>query len=232
MANNLTDQEIEALILEHRQLAINIARGHRNWASANRPDVDDLEGEALLELCRAARDWDESRSPFRPYVIRRIRWRLQLADQAATYPVKLPDGAHAYIQKIRRANLAGAKTAAEVSAVTGISEQKVSELWPYLQTGRLDLSVAESVPSGSDVPEDIVIREIERANVREVVDSLPSPAKEIVWSRWRFNGDGPIRLDSEIAEELGLPVEQVRHIEESAWAVIRERLHHLDVPDA
>ena len=235
MANQDLTPERARLVEDHLGLAKGIAIKHSNWQSPDRPDRDDLIGEAYMGLVEAGRDWDPERGPFVPYAIKRIKWRLQEADMAKTYPVYMPRSGHKIVGMIRSAITRGAESIAEVAEVTGLNPRKVAELWPYRTTGAADLTVAEAVhESEGPTVDEAAFDSVRKQAVAAAIAGLSDDQRAVVLARFGFGGTAPMTT-AEISEHLGIPESDVRTLELSARDALLEcqtLWDVLDVPDS
>lgn len=205
-----------ALFMEHKVMAERIARGHSKWKSTNRADKEDLVNSAYVALVEATLEWDPQRGPFKPYAIQKIKWALQVSDYKHTFAVHVPLGIQSLIRDIRKAIDAGATTIMEVSQATKINPSKVRQLWDYRNTGFSHFDPAVHDVASMDVPtEDLIDEKDEKAKVRFAISQLPIEQRAIVRARFGFTTGQPMTTD-EIADYLGLFIDDVRAVEEEA----------------
>ena len=220
----------QRLVLDHEGLARSLARRHQNWPSADRPSRDDLIGEAMLELCLAARDWDEARSPFRPYLLQRLKYRFEIADRQHTYPAQVAEKAHARIRKVREAVAAGASTPQLAARATGLNVERVKEVWPLLTPGAAPLEDFDNEAGSQPAPDEEAVRNIERAQLRAAVASLPDELRVVIEARLGYLSGAEMVAD-EIAAALDLPPEVVRSRQVAALVRLRAAMGAVDVTD-
>lgn len=216
----LTKKQSE-LVLEHKSVAERIASSHSKWKAIDRPDREDLINVAYIALCEAAKTWKPESGPFRPWAIKKIKWAIQLEDQAHTHHVHVPVSIHNFIRDIRRAKADGAETIAEVAAKMNANPDKVRKLWSLAENSKafLDEDTFE-IPS-SDVPtEEKVELNEEKTKVAFAISELPGDEQAIISARFGFITGLPMTSD-EIAKHLGLSIEYVRMAEESAVEHLR-----------
>ena len=196
---------------DHLGLARSIAGKHSGWKSADRPDIEDLYGEAYLGLVEAAKDWDPNIGPFIPYAIRRIKYRLHQADLKATYPVHMPNTAHKLVGQIR-----------QVAEAKGIKANKVAELWAYRVTGKADIEPVQYLLEAEQEPVDeAAFDAVRKQTVATALASLTEDERKVTMLRHTFGGNAPMTT-TEIADELGLMVFQVKELEDSARSKLLE----------
>lgn len=211
--NNIDRRE---LVENHIALARSVANKHSGWKSADRPDLEDLYGEAYLGLVEAAKDWDPNIGPFIPYAIRRIKYKLHEADLKATYPIHMPKAAHKLVGQIRAAINAGAETIAEVAEATGINQNKVAELWAYRVTGKADIEpVQYLLEADQESVDEAAFDAVRKQTVAAALASLTEDERQVTMLRHAFGGNAPMTT-TEIADQLGLMVFQVKELEDSA----------------
>lgn len=214
--------EQQALAAEHMSLVAVQARKHRNWPSHDRPSTEELIAEGHLALCEAAMRWKPELGPFKPWAIAAIKRAFIQLDALFSHPVRIPRGTQPLLRAMRDAQRAGASTPSEVAEHTGLKEAKVNELWPYLATGAFYLDEMTEIPD-RQVVETVVEEEDEAARVRNAVGTLPTRQRQVVEARFGWTTGAPL-LASEIADHLGIPLEQVEVAEKRAMAALRSAL--------
>ena len=211
------------LASEHLGLVSALAHKHRNWHSHDRPGIDDLIAEGNLALCLAASNWDPKRgNPFVLHATVLINRAFANLDRAWSHPVSIPKRAVPLLRSMREAQNKGASTPREVAAATGINVTKVQALWSHLFTGFSELEEASHLHAEQSIEEGVEIRE-EEEFVRNAVSALPGRQRQVVEARFGWSTGSPL-LTAEIADYLGLTVEQVEAAEKKAMKTLRSVL--------
>lgn len=217
----MTPEQIENLILEHIDLVKVLARKRRNWASSDRADLEDLQGEGYLALCEAAKTWREDIGPFKPYAIQKIKWALQRADEAATHATHVQYHQQRLANQIRQAMNAGATTVAAVSEATGLAQYKVSELWPYVQSNKMALTDDIQVRDTASLPEEQIEETLMKEALYKAIDNLPEIQKKIGLARFGFTTGEPMSLAQLEKFFPELTTEEIQEAEPAAMASLR-----------
>ncbi len=121
------ESQVEALIHDHRAVAVGLAR---RFSRGPFPDADMVQ-VAMIGLLLAARRYDESIGPFRPYASATVSGELKKHLRSAGWSVRVSRSLQEDVLRVERAGerlvheLGRTPTADEVAVATGLSEDAV-----------------------------------------------------------------------------------------------------------
>lgn len=151
--------------------------------------------------------------------------------------IPLPHRKEDMIRKIKEAAayLSGQNgtepSSAEIAVFLSIPEEKIDRYMSYeYSVSSLD-SETNSEDSGTSIidfladftynPEENYLDKEKRANIRSLVDILPSAEKNVIYMRYNFNGEKNAKTLREISKVVGISPEAVRQIEIRALKHLR-----------
>jgi len=219
----------EQMINANLRLVISIARKYQN---AGEMPMLDLIQEGIIGLIRAAEKFDWRKGfKFSTYATLWIRQSIQrgLADRGRA--IRLPTHVVQRERKIARVErelqvkLGRDPSIDEIAAAADIDPIHVEELVDASRVvTSLDrmvgeesgTSLGELIPDEGTTPSEEVEVSLRDQSVRETVDELPEPAREVIRLRYGLDGDAePLPL-SHIGERLGISPDRVSLIERRA----------------
>jgi RNA polymerase sigma factor (sigma-70 family) len=231
----------EELIERYLPLVVATARSFR----AEGLDFTDLVQEGVVGLLRALERFDPDRgAPFGAYAKPWVRYSLQELRKDFMRPMGLSRQALRELSRLKSEyqRLYVAKghepSLSEVAERAGIDRDRAEELarantWPrslYDEVpadeaplgGRQIVRLSEQVedPVSADAYEEVLDR-IAGAQLRALLTRLSERERDILTARFGLDG-APPELLADIAERLGLGVDQVRRLEQRALAKLRQ----------
>jgi RNA polymerase primary sigma factor len=217
----------ERMINSNLRLVISVARKYQGQGLP----LGDLIQEGMLGLIRAVEKFDWRKGfKFSTYGTLWIRQAIGrgLANSART--VRLPVHITARARKIADAErklaveLERTPTEAEIADAVGLPLDEVADIRRADKgPASLDQGVGEDgetslgdlIPHDGPAVEDEVASDYADEVLREAVDGLPQPEREVVTLRFGLNQDEPVAL-RETGRRLGLSSERVRQLENQA----------------
>ncbi|HEX2234289.1 MAG TPA: sigma-70 family RNA polymerase sigma factor [Thermoleophilaceae bacterium] len=217
----------ERMINSNLRLVISVARKYQGQGLP----LGDLIQEGMLGLIRAVEKFDWRKGfKFSTYGTLWIRQAIGrgLANSART--VRLPVHITARARKIADAErklaveLERTPTEAEIADAVGLPLDEVADIRRADKgPASLDQGVGEDgetslgdlIPHDGPAVEDEVASDYADEVLREAVDGLPQPEREVVTLRFGLNQDEPVAL-RETGRRLGLSSERVRQLESQA----------------
>jgi RNA polymerase primary sigma factor len=217
----------ERMVNSNLRLVISVARKYQGQGLP----LGDLIQEGMLGLIRAVEKFDWRKGfKFSTYGTLWIRQAIGrgLANSART--VRLPVHITARARKIADAErklaveLERTPTEAEIADAVGLPLDEVADIRRADKgPASLDQGVGEDgetslgdlIPNDGPAVEDEVASDFADEVLREAVDGLPEPEREVVTLRFGLNQDEPVAL-RETGRRLGLSSERVRQLEDRA----------------
>lgn len=201
-------------------------------------ELDDLKQEGYIGLCEAVRQYDpEQGASFISYAAFWIRQAMRRYIDNYCDVVRIPVHAREWIQKYHRAVKEYQKyygtepTERALCAMLKVSKEKLHLIQKDARMGQIDslsrptagedeeLTLADMVPSGEDMEED-VMKDLDTAVMeRELwlaVDDLPDNLPAVV--RFRYQ-DG--RTLEQTGQNLGVSRNRIRELEQKAFRLLR-----------
>ena len=199
-------------------------------------EYDDLISEANLGLMRAAEKYDTSTgNRFITYARFWILQALGRFSNQESLPVRLPEHRAEELKKLRSAAFeTGMTDPAGLSLTTGIDEETVRTLLPYIQ-GTASLDAPVCTPSGDEgetlgnlvCPVEVdFLQPIRDSELMEVLQRLPERHRDVLMHRYGVFGHRKMTLQ-EIADSYGITRERVRQIESKALSMCRSLGKHI-----
>jgi RNA polymerase primary sigma factor len=223
----------ERMINSNLRLVISVARKYQGQGLP----LGDLIQEGMLGLIRAVEKFDWRKGfKFSTYGTLWIRQAIGrgLANSART--VRLPVHITARARKIADAErklaveLERTPTEAEIAEAVGLPLDEVADIRRADKgPASLDQGVGEDgetslgdlIPNDGPTVEDEVSSELDNTRLREAVDGLPEPEREVLTLRFGLHEEGPVAL-RETGRRMGLSSERVRQLEDRALRRLRQ----------
>ncbi len=223
----------QRMVNSNLRLVISIAR---KYQGLDMPLLDLIQ-EGILGLMRATEKFDYRRGfKFSTYATFWIREAIQRAIANRARTIRIPVHIGQRERKIGRAQrefaarLGREPTDAELADESGLDVREISEAREAARVvTSLDRPVGEEedttfgslLPSAERGPEEEVDIVLRQDALRDALDRLPEPEREVVKLRYGIDGDDPTPL-SEAGRRLGISPDRVRQLERRALAELAE----------
>jgi RNA polymerase sigma-32 factor len=219
----------DRLIQSCLPFVIRIALEYRKWGVA----LEDIVQQGNLGLLRALRKFDPAREcRLTTYAAYWIRAEIREFVVRAYRVVRLgtTKGERKALRAYRRHGISDAKELADVS---GLSEERVSQLLPLLEARETSLdaspdgvsSLLDRVSSGMLSPEEYFSKDETESGWHTAIESamLELSERERLIVNERFLREDPVTLEA-LGVRLGVSKERVRQLEERARRKLRDEL--------
>ena len=231
---------LERLIQANARLIAKVARRYRCRSYS----LEDLVQEGTLGLILAIERFDAGKGcRLSTYAMHWIRQAIARAVEQNDRLIHVPMHANSEVRRLLKLRedfqREGGRmpTDIELAAMTGLSEDRVSDLLRSVQDA---LSLEAMVGTENDAsllelaedpaatnPEQDALRGAYRQQVRCLVDNLRPRERRVLEERFGFDGRNPRTLD-ELSRQLQISRERVRQIEAQAIRKLRHALHNAD----
>lgn len=229
----------EKLVTSNLRLVIKIAKSF----AGSEVSLTDLIQEGNIGLIRAAEKFDPSLGcRFSTYASYWIKHYITRYIAKTGRMIRIPIRKNDTIKKIMQvredfvSEHGCEPTVSDLSICSGIDEKHVQEVLCYIQPSvSLEIPIFSDDSSlhdvigddKSDAPDDLVMKQELKDELRSALDSLMGNEKEILEMRFGFAGEGECTL-KEAGRHFGISAETVRQIEMRAITKIRQRYQHLE----
>jgi RNA polymerase primary sigma factor len=223
----------ERMVNSNLRLVISIARKYQGLEMP----LLDLIQEGILGLMRATEKFDYRKGfKFSTYATFWIREAIQRAIANRARTIRIPVHIGQRERKIGRAQrdlaarLGREPTDEELAEEAGLDLREIREAREAARVvTSLDRPVGEEedttfgslLPSSDRGPEEEVDIVLRQEALRNALDRLPAPEREVVKLRYGIDGDDPTPL-SEAGRRLGISPDRVRQLERRALAELAE----------
>jgi RNA polymerase primary sigma factor len=217
----------ERMINANLRLVISVARRYHGAGLT----LLDLIQEGILGLIRAVDKFEWRRGfKFSTYATWWVRQAIQRAIASMTREIRVPENVVDLERRVLRtegelsARLGRPPSEEEVAAAAGVTPRRLRALRTVARAvTSLDRPVSEEgdtrlgdlLPSTDPEPGEVVSIGLGERALREAVEELPEPHRQVVALRYGIGGDGP-HTQREVAERLGLRPQRVRQVEVEA----------------
>ena len=223
----------ERMIEANLRLVVSIAR-HYNCRGMT---FEDVVQEGILGLMSAINKFDPSKGfRFSTYATYWIRQAIVRAIEKQSRMIRLPTYAYHAVGKLERSSmqlsdrLGRQPTSEELAAETTLSVSTVNALLQSIQEPvSLDVLLGEAedytlgdlqLDSEAQDPEDYALQTADRENLTRILAVLKPKERTVIENRYGLR-DGRVRSLKELAKELNMSREGIRHIETRALRKLR-----------
>jgi RNA polymerase primary sigma factor len=226
----------ERMILSNLRLVISIARRYQGVGELS---LLDLIQEGTLGLIRAVEKFDWRRGfRFSTYATLWIRQAIGRAVDEHGRTIRVPISVAQRERKIAAAEralstrLGRAPTTEEVAAEAGVKPSEIEELGdiarkvtslerPISDDGETELG--SLLPAEGPLPEEQLEVTLREQAVRDVIQELPEPERDVIRLRYGLDGDREPLSTRAVAERLNLKPNAVQGLERRALADLARR---------
>ena len=223
----------ERMIEANLRLVVSIAR-HYNCRGMT---FEDVVQEGILGLMSAINKFDPEKGfRFSTYATYWIRQAIVRAIEKQSRMIRLPTYAYHAVGKLERSSmqlsdkLGRQPTSEELAAETTLSVSTVNALLQSIQEPvSLDVLLGEAedytlgdlqLDSEAQDPEDYALQAADRESLSRILGVLKPKERTVIENRYGLN-DGRVRSLKELAKELNMSREGIRHIETRALRKLR-----------
>jgi RNA polymerase primary sigma factor len=223
----------ERMIEANLRLVVSIAR-HYNCRGMT---FEDVVQEGILGLMSAINKFDPTKGfRFSTYATYWIRQAIVRAIEKQSRMIRLPTYAYHAVGKLERSSmqlsdkLGRQPTSEELAAETTLSVSTVNALLQSIQEPvSLDVLLGEAedytlgdlqLDSEAQDPEDYALQTADRENLARILGVLKPKERTVIENRYGLR-DGRVRSLKELAKELNMSREGIRHIETRALRKLR-----------
>lgn len=223
----------ERMIEANLRLVVSIAR-HYNCRGMT---FEDVVQEGILGLMSAINKFDPSKGfRFSTYATYWIRQAIVRAIEKQSRMIRLPTYAYHAVGKLERSSmqlsdkLGRQPTPEELAAETTLSVSTVNALLQSIQEPvSLDVLLGEAedytlgdlqLDADAQDPEDYALQTADRENLARILGVLKPKERVVIENRYGLR-DGRVRSLKELAKELNMSREGIRHIETRALRKLR-----------
>jgi RNA polymerase primary sigma factor len=223
----------ERMIEANLRLVVSIAR-HYNCRGMT---FEDVVQEGILGLMSAINKFDPSKGfRFSTYATYWIRQAIVRAIEKQSRMIRLPTYAYHAVGKLERSSmqlsdkLGRQPTSEELAAETTLSVSTVNALLQSIQEPvSLDVLLGEAedytlgdlqLDADAQDPEDYALQTADRENLTRILGVLKPKERVVIENRYGLR-DGRVRSLKELAKELNMSREGIRHIETRALRKLR-----------
>ncbi len=230
------------LINSNLRLVISVVK---KFVNTPKVSVMDLIQEGNLGLMAAASKFHYGfKTRFSTYA---YNWILQYMLRYLynkTSMIALPHRKEELLRKITTAkneykqSLNREPTTAELAECCGIAPEEVESVLSYsFNVSSIDIAVtddgsatiADLIADNSYNPEHIFIREQDKKEIKEMVNTLSANERKVIYSRFNFENDLHIPTLRELSSLLGVSAETVRQMEKRAVQKIKNQAFAMNV---
>ncbi len=223
----------ERMIEANLRLVVSIAR-HYNCRGMT---FEDVVQEGILGLMSAINKFDPTKGfRFSTYATYWIRQAIVRAIEKQSRMIRLPTYAYHAVGKLERSHmqlsdkLGRQPTSEELAAETTLSVSTVNALLQSIQEPvSLDVLLGEAedytlgdlqLDADAQDPEDYALQSADRENLSRILAVLKPKERVVIENRYGLR-DGRVRSLKELAKELNMSREGIRHIETRALRKLR-----------
>ncbi len=230
------------LINSNLRLVISVVK---KFVNTPKVSVMDLIQEGNLGLMAAASKFHYGfKTRFSTYA---YNWILQYMLRYLynkTSMIALPHRKEELLRKITTAkneykqSLNREPTTAELAECCGITPEEVESVLSYsYNVSSIDIvatddgsaTIADLIADNSYNPEHIFIREQDKKEIKEMVNTLSANERKVIYSRFNFENDLHIPTLRELSSLLGVSAETVRQMEKRAVQKIKKQAFAMNV---
>lgn len=235
----------DRIINANLRFVVSVAKKYRGQGLA----LSDLINEGNIGLITALEKFEPEKGyHFISYAVWWIRQSIMKAISEKARAVRLPLNRANELVQIQKAQSeimhemeSDATDIEEISQRTGLDKDLVNDLLNITQDminldstikskDDSDSTLTEFLVDPSRTPEEEVVDESLKNDVRTLLMTLPEKERKIVEMRFGIGGGKPMSL-KEIGESYGLTKERIRQIEKRALERLRENSKGLDLED-
>ena len=213
------------LVQANLRLVVNIAKKYENPYVS----IMDLIQEGNIGLMAAAGKYHYSyNTRFSTYAYAWIAQSITRYIQTKTSIIMLPNRKEEALRKVRSEKsklyqiLGRDPSYEEVAESVNMSVKKVKAILSYSysivsmnapsdeETG---LELSDMIPDNHFTPEGKMMNEMDKQEIKSMVDKLPGMERSVIYNRFNFNCDSKVKTLRQLGDQLGVSAETVRQME-------------------
>ncbi len=221
------------LVQANLRLVVNIAKKYDNPYVS----IMDLIQEGNIGLLYAAGKYHYSyKTRFSTYAYAWIAQSITRYIQTKTSVIMLPNRKEEMLRKVRTEKsrlyqiLGHDPSDEEVAESMGLPLSDVKEILACaysivsINASENDdngVDLGEMIPDSHFTPEGEMMEEVDRQEIKSMVEKLPVMERKVIYNRYNFNRDQNVKTLRQLGEQLGVSAETVRQVEIRALRRLR-----------
>ena len=229
------------LVQANLRLVVNIAKKYENPYVS----IMDLIQEGNIGLMAAAGKYHYSyNTRFSTYAYAWIAQSITRYIQTKTSIIMLPNRKEEALRKVRSEKsklyqiLGRDPSYEEVAESVNMPVKKVKAILSYSysivsmnapsdeETG---LELSDMIPDNHFTPEGKMMNEMDKQEIKSMVDKLPGMERSVIYNRFNFNCDSKVKTLRQLGDQLGVSAETVRQMEIRAIRRLRTNYNNSKV---
>lgn len=225
------------LVQANLRLVVNIAKRYENPYVS----IMDLIQEGNIGLMAAAGKYHYSyNTRFSTYAYAWIAQSIARYIQTKTSLIVLPNRKEEVLRKVRSEKsklyqiLGRDPSYEEVAESVNMPVKKVKDILSYSYSvvsmnapsdDENGIELSDMIPDSHFTPEGKMINDMDKQEIKTMVESLPVLERKVIYNRYNFNCDSKVKTLRQLGEQLGVSAETVRQMEIRAIRHLRTNIN-------